>query len=119
MRKEKKYIIENGVAWTETPPVNVAELGQWLKWSKGSDLFTAYKTPSVEKREIWNEWKVYFARLATQRNTETGGIVHHVVPQMYVMSRNAFQFTIGCRIGNTFYYVTKTRRERTLITDLL
>ena len=70
-RKQRKTIIENGVVWTETPAITVAELGQVLRWSKGNDLFIAYKTPSIEKREIWSEWRQYFYQIATQRNKET------------------------------------------------
>ena len=120
MAKTKaKTITENGVEWTVGRDLNTADLSNILHWSKGTTLHSAYNRPSQTKLNIWTSWETYFNEVAKQRNRETASCMHTLVPQMYVISANCYTFTIGCRIGNTFYYVTSTRQERHLITDMV
>ena len=118
-RRTTKTVLENGVVWTVGKDISTSDLAQATRWSKGTDILDAYKAPSTTKCAIWTSWRHYFEELCEQKNKETASCMHKLTPQMYVLSRNAHFFTIGCRIGNTWYYVTSTRQERHLITDML
>lgn len=118
-KRTTKTVIENGVVWTVGRDITSTEYGDLIRWNKGNSIYQAYDSPSQTKVNIWNEWDTYFKELAKQRNKETAGCMHQLTHEMYVTSRNAHFFTIGCRIGNTFYYVTSTRQERHLITDMI